>query len=418
MPGKETMKQQGRVLQPDPLWKVLGIAIWIAFSMWAPLLAVPPIEHILIKTMNLTHTQVSWLYGGPILMMSLLAIPGGFLADSIGVKRTAGIGCTIIVIGNLLKGTAADYGQLLAYTLIYGVGLGLSFPNLPKLVAHCTPHERAHATMSIFTAGVLVSGGLSLAITLPVVYPIMQSYQGVFLIWSVPAFTATILWWFFIKEPPCGADPLTAGSDLRMVGKVLKKKVLWLLSAVFVLHNFFLYSWAGWITLFLVTKSASPGLAALIGSITLWMGIPSVLLATIASTKLGRRKPLLWAPGILMAVAALLAPYVDLRNSWLLMALVGACTTTRFTTILSLPIEIMPKEETGTASGLVMSVGYLGALLGPLICGRILDATNSFHLVFLVLTGVSALTSVLALALPETGGNQAPTETAIAQAPQ
>jgi cyanate permease len=69
---------------------------------------------------------------------------------------------------------------------------------------------------------------------------------------------------------------------------------------------------------------------------------------------------------------------------------------------MTLPIEMMPKEEVGTASGLVLAIGFTGGGIGPLIAGRILDLTGSLDLSFLVLAGLSIASAGIAFMIPET----------------
>ena len=71
--------------------------------------------------------------------------------------------------------------------------------------------------------------------------------------------------------------------------------------------------------------------------------------------------------------------------------------------MLALPVEMVPKEQVGTASGLVLSVGYAGGVIGPLIGGRILDLTDSLSLSLVVLVGTSIAIIGTAFMLPETG---------------
>jgi MFS family permease len=85
------------------------------------------------------------------------------------------------------------------------------------------------------------------------------------------------------------------------------------------------------------------------------------------------------------------------------MALVGIAVNTRFPILLALPIELIPEGEVGTASGLILSIGCAGGIIGPLIGGRILDLTGSLDLSLLALTGISIATAVVAFMLPETG---------------
>jgi len=51
----------------------------------------------------------------------------------------------------------------------------------------------------------------------------------------------------------------------------------------------------------------------------------------------------------------------------------------------------------------VLSIGYIGAIIGPLIGGRVLDLTGSLNQAMIILIIVSIATTIIALRLPETG---------------
>lgn len=395
------MQQEGSSRIP---WTILGNACLLGFAMFAPLFCVPPMEHILKEELLLTHAQTSLLFTAPILMLAAVAIPAGLITDRIGIRKAAGIGAIIIAVGTILRGTATNSSSLLAFTFIYGVGLGWSFPNLPKLVSAWIPRQKAGMATGIFTLGMLIGSSLALAITMPVVFPITNTIQGVFFIWGIPPAIAAILWWILVKDFPGNRihdEPLTRA--ITPFRQILRDKNLWLVSIFLLLHMFFFYTWTGWAPTLMRLKGATPDLAGLITSITLWVGIPTVLLMPRLSYKLGLRKPFLWATSITLALAAWGAVHISLPMSWLLMTLIGVASITRYVTVLALPVEMMPKEAVGTASGLVLAIGYIGGVIGALIGGRILDLTGNLDQSLLVLTGASIAAAGIALRLPETG---------------
>jgi len=385
-------------------WTVLVCAFFMAFAIYSPMFCVPPMEHILKEELLLTHAQTGLLFTAPFLMLVALAIPGGLLADRIGIKKAAGIGAILIVIGTVLRGTATTASSLITFTLIYGIGIGLSFPNLPKLVSVWVPKEKAGIATGIFTTGIMVGAALALALTMPVVFPLAKTFQGVFFIWSIPPVVAAILWWILVKEP--GSNTIDSGLGNRnhaLFLKVIRNKNLWLVSALLILENIFFYNWSGWTPALTMLKGATPELAGVIASIQLWDSIPTVFLIPRLSYRLCLRKPFLWVTSIILAVTMLSAIYVNLPMLWFIVVVVGVVDSARLVTMLALPVELMPKEEVGTASGLVLSVGYTGSIIGPFIGGRILDLTESLDISLLVLTGISIITVLVALKLPETG---------------
>lgn len=376
----------------------------MAFAIWAPMLCVPPMAHILKAELLLTHTQTSLLYTIPILMLAVLGIPGGLLGDRIGVRKAAGIGIIIIAVGTILRGTATSASSLVAFTFIYGVGVGVSFPNLPKLISGWVSREKIGIATGIYVAGIAAGEGLAMAITMPLIFPLTNTFQGVFFIWSIPPIVAAVLWWILVRDPPRSNipdEPVSRGNiPFR---QTLQNKNLWLVAILFLLFVFFWNGWAAWAPALMMMKGATENIAGLIVSICIWVGIPTGLLIPRVSYKLGLRKPFLWIPFITLALSAWGAIYINIPWSWSLMTLVGVAFNTILPTILTLPIEMVSKEEVGTATGLVLAVGNVGGIIGPLVGGRIFDLTGDLHLFFLVLVGISVAATAIAFRIPETG---------------
>jgi CP family cyanate transporter-like MFS transporter len=385
-------------------WHLLG-SVWVlAFAMTAPMFCVPPMEHILKEELLLTHAQTSLLFSVPILMLVILAIPGGVIADRVSAKNAAGMGAIMIAVGALLRSTATSTPSLLTFTFIYGIGFGLTFPNLPKLISAWCPREKAGIATGIFVTGTLTGVALTTATTIPLVFPITNTFQGVFLIWSIPPVAAAILWWTTVRESPPNRPPAgPTNTERTPLRQILTNKSLWLIAVFMLAHNTFFFTWMGWAPSMMMLKGATPQLAGLIASAAAWVPIPTLLLIPRLAYKLGRRKPFIWTSALATTLLAWGTIYANLPLSWLVMALVGIAQSTRFVFVLALPIEMRPAREVGVASGLILSVGFIGGLAGPWLAGHILDLTGSLDLSLLFLAGISAIMTVLGLRLPETG---------------
>jgi len=201
---------------------------------------VPPMEHLLTEELLLTHTQTSLLYAAPNLMIIALAIPAGIVADKIGVKKAVGIGVSILAVGAMLRGIAFDATSLLGFTFVYGVGLGWLFPNLPKLVSTWLPREKVHAATGIYSMGMFVGTALPLAGTMSLVYPMTGSYQGVLLVWGIPAVVAALLWLFFSRTSlPLDTQQRSESELSGQFRRLMMNKDLLLISGLFFIHQFF-----------------------------------------------------------------------------------------------------------------------------------------------------------------------------------
>lgn len=385
-------------------WLIVGNACLMGFAVWIPTYCVPPMEHIIKTEFLLTHTEASLLFASPSLMLMAVGFPGGFIADRIGAKRAIGIGVIIMVIGATLRGIATSTSSLLSFTLIYGVGLGLSFPNLPKMISGWVSPKKVGMALGIYSAAMFAGEALALAITVPLIFPITHSIQGVFLMCSAPLVVAAIAWWILVKDPPHLSIERDPASRIGVsLYKVLRNQNIWLLAGLYLIICFFYNSWIGWSPALLILKGASPDLAGLMTSMTLWIGIPAALIIPRISDRTGLRKPFLWGGMITLAICAWAAMDVSILFSWPLMAVVGIALTSTIPIIFAIPVEMIHRDSVGTASGLVISIGMIGSSIGPLIGGRILDLTGNLDLSLILLVVISAVATGIAFRLPETG---------------
>jgi len=372
--------------------------------MWAPIFCVPPMEPIIKEHLLLTHTQTSLLLSAPVLMLAVTAIPAGLVSDRVGIKKAIGIGLVMMAAGAVLRSTASDFTSLLAYTFIFGFGFGWTYPNLPKLVSVYFSKDKANVAMGIVNSGFPIGTALGLAITVPIILPIAETYQGVFLIWSIPTIIALVSWWILIRQP--SSKPSNIGksrTSITSFRSAFSNKHLWLVAVLMSLHHFTTWNWNGWAPVMMMLKGASPSLAGLIASITIWAILPTFLLAPRLSHRIGLRKPFLWVPSIVLAIAFWGTQYITINISWFVMALVGIAFGTRFTTLMALPLELAHESEVGMASGMMLSIASVGSVIGPLIGGHILDTTQNFDMSLIVLTIISLAATFIAFKVPETG---------------
>ena len=384
--------------------KILISAFFVYFSLFTSIMCVPPMEHVIRGELLLTHAETGILFAIPFLMLVALAIPAGRTADLIGVRKSAGIGIVILAVGSILRGTSTDASSLFIFTFICGAGFGWIFPTLPKFVSTWISRERSGRTTGILVSGLAAGSAMAMALTMPLVFPVTGTFQGAFFIWGILPAVAAILWWVLVKDPlECEAGNWSVGNNHTPTFSLLRNKNLWLIAALLFLNEFFIMSWFGWSPSLLMLKGATPDIAGLISSMTVWVSIPAAFLMPRLAYRMGVKRPFLWIPSIVLALAAWGAIHMNLMISWLIMALVGFAEVTRFATVLALPVDIMSKRQVGIASGLVMSIGYAGGFIGPWITGRIMDITTNFDISLLVLVGVSIASVGIAFKIPETG---------------
>ena len=375
--------------------------------MFCPILCIPPIAFIIKQELRVSHAAVGFLFALPVTVLVVLALPGGSLADRLGTKRAVGIGAIVMTAGSLMRGFSDSYATLLVLTILYGLGFSTIYPNLPKLVGLWFPREKVGLATGVYTTGITTGAAISLAITLPLIFPLAGSIQTTFFFWSIPAVAATALWWILVEDPPLPSKPRGPGSgedrDDRSSSSLWRNRNMWMIALMLFLNNLHFYTWSAWTPALMMMKGASPDLAALIASFRAWVALPMIFLMPWISYRVGVRKPFIWGSALLLAIASWSAIYLPVPLGWPLMATIAVCTGGTFPMILAFLLEMLPSQSVGKASGTVLSIGYIGGLLGPWLAGYIVDSTASLDLALLFLGGAAILWAWIGFSVPETG---------------
>jgi cyanate permease len=390
-------------------WLMLSCAWLLAFAMYAPMLCIPPMEHIIKEELFISHAQVGLLFALPVAVLVAVAIPSGFLADKYGIRKVVGVGAVVMAFGSLMRGTFTSFSLFFAFSCLYGIGFGLIYPNLPKLVGIWFPREKAGLATGVYATGIATAGSLAFAITLPIVFPVTNTIRGTLYLWSIPAIMGALLWWIFAQDSPFPHGTVQSqqtnptNPTIKPSAAAWKNKGIWLVAFMLFFNNIHFYTWTGWSPTLLIMKGAPPALAALIASVMGWITLPIIFLMPWGSYKVGLRKPFIWASAIILALASWIAIYIPVSLGWLLMIFLGITVGGTFSIILAFPVEMVPKDSVGMASGMVLSIGYVGGLVGPWFAGYVQDITGTLDLALVALSGMAIVWACITFLLPETG---------------
>ena len=382
-------------------WVVLSCAWLLGFVTWGSAIIVSPILGVIKTDLFLTYSQAGLLFSLPMIVASLFAIPGGLLADRVGVRVAAGMGAILVGIGGFLRGASADYLMLLFFTSVFGVGWGFIMPNLPKLVSCWFSKKFFGRATGIYSTGVAAGAFFTLAIAAPI-YSATGSWQGVFFIWATVAFAIATVWWVLVRDPAsCGPTYSGGSKDLsaKLTYTVWKNKDVWLCAFLFFGSVMLYYSLIAWLPSILLEAGVSFQSATLTTSLIPLFSMLGMGVSPLLSDKLGRRKPFLWISFLVCTVILLTLWYVPADHQWFLISILGFMTGTQFALCLTVTTEIVESRFVGSASGVVLSVGYVG-VVGSWMTGYILDFSTFFY-ALVMLSMVSIALMILGLLLPE-----------------
>jgi MFS transporter, CP family, cyanate transporter len=365
---------------------------WLAgFTMWGTLLAVVPVLGQLGSDLHLARSQLGLVFSIPILTLAFVAPLGGILADRFGPRRIGAAGLAFVGLGGLLRGYSVDLASVLAFSILFGAGWGLSLPNLPKIVGGWFEKKSSGAVTGIYSTGIYVGAGVATAVTL-------SSFWRINLIgWGILSLFVSILWWAMIRDPP-----LPSKADSSNFAGVLRNRSLLVLTAIFFLGaNVTFYTLTGWLPQILASTSWI-GSPTFVASLLSFFAAPSTILVPLASDRIRLRRPFLLIPCISGSAAsyALLSGPTGLQAASV--AALGVSISAIFVICLTLSAELVDPRMVGSASGLML-LAYSGGVLGPWLSGFTQDLTGGFAPTMVMLVASFLVSAALALALPETG---------------
>jgi sugar phosphate permease len=125
----------------------------------------------------------------------------------------------------------------------------------------------------------------------------------------------------------------------------------------------------------------------LIASLIMWT-FPAIPAATYIANTFNRKRLLLFTACALISAFVLSIYYSSGLMLWIVTTLFGISINIPFSFLFLLPMEFAEETQIGSSTGLVLTVAYLGGIVGPIISGAIRDFTANFELGFFIASGV------------------------------
>jgi CP family cyanate transporter-like MFS transporter len=387
---------------------VLALAWFVAFNLRSGFIGLGPALPALTVDLGLSFAQAGFLVAVPTLMMGVMAVPGGALVDRWGPSRVITAGLSLVAIGGGLRAVAPEFVLLLALTFLFGAGIGVSQPSLPRLMRSRFP-LRLGVTTGVYASGLVSGSIIAASLTGPLLDRIGEpaAWRLPLLLWGVLAGIALVVWTVVMR--PWRAEPVTverrAGpEDATTAGwSPWRDRQAWISASLFAAQGIVYYLLVAWLPAIYGEAGTSATATAALFAVFNAATLPAILLFPSWSDRLRRRRPpaIVAASFVLIGVLGLLVlPLADPWR-WLWPALAGAGVSGVFAMSLVLPADIAPAGRTGAVAGMVLAIGYAASALGPVIAGIVRDVTGSFAATLLLLPVIGVLMIALSAFAPE-----------------
>ncbi|MCC6948914.1 MAG: MFS transporter [Bradyrhizobiaceae bacterium] len=372
------------------LWLTFGL-LWLAgMGLRLTVLAIPPVLPLIEADLGLTGTQIGVLNGLPVILFALAALPGALLIARYGALPALVTGLLLAGIASALRGVLPNLLWLYAMTIVMGVGIAVMQPAMPALVREWVPQRIGFAT-AIYTNGLLVGEVIPVALTLPLVLPLVDgSWRGSLAFWGLPMIVIAGLMVFAPRSSRSGYSTMKVRP--RWWPDWRDPKV-WQLGFILSSVNTAYFNANAFIPGHLTYAGRPDLISATLTALNLAQLPASFLLLTIARRVERRAWPLI-ATGIIILVALIGIAFTASVWTVAFAALLGFVGAITLALGLTLPALLADSDDVARTSAAMFTVSYALAMLFSIASGAAWDLAGDPRWAFLP-TAISVLPQIL-----------------------
>jgi len=252
-------------------------------------------------------------------------------------------------------------------------------------------------------------------------------WRWMFILQGLPAILWAFVWWRLVDEKPrdaswLGADDREAVEQclqqeqegikpVKNYGEAFRSRAVVLLCLQYLLWSVGLYGFVMWLPSII---KAAPNMDIVttgwLSSVPYLLAILAMLGASYYSDRTLDRKSYIW-PFLLVGSLAFYGSYlVGTDNFWLsfvLLVIAGGAMYAPYGPFFAVITEILPKNVSGGAIGLINSMGALGSFAGAYIVGYLNGLTGGFGASYILMAGallLSAILTIIVVKAPDRSG--------------
>ncbi len=368
--------------------------LWlIGTALRLTILAVPPVIPSIHHDLNLNATQIGVLTGLPSMLLAFAAVPGSLLIARLGVTSAIFVGLALTAIGGALRGAFPDVFWLYAMTIVMAGGVAILQVSMPPAVRAWTPQRIGFAT-AVYTNGLLIGEVAPVALTLPLIVPLMGNWQGAFAFWSAPVVAIALVVLLFAPRRPATSATATRRRWWPDWGSLL----IWRLGIMLGTINAVYFGTNAFLPDFLTSHGQGAWISASLSALNAGQLPASALLLAFASRLELKAWPYV-AAGLtcILALAGIAfgsGPVVVAAA-----AVIGFCCASILVLALALPPLLAPPDDVHRVTAAMFTISYSLAVVVPVISGALWDASGIAAMAFLPIAICGIILAVLSPAI-------------------
>jgi len=375
----------------------------ISLAMMASYFAydcIGPLTPLLKEKLNLSTTQVYWLYSIYSVPVILFVVLGGLLADKLGVKKAAILFAALFTFGTILT-ASQNFWIMLIGRFFFGIGAECYYVVVNKVLAKWFKNK-----------GLAMAFGVNLFLSRAGTYAaffglpwMAQNFSLGTALWIVAGINVLGLLFSIIyslidrygekKKYVSFLEQKEATFDLRSALKL--PLAFWVISLLCVTYYSAIFPFQACATDFFTERYNLDNIAAgrLAGTIILISMFVTWIFGAIID-RIGKRATMLIIGSLAMIPCHVALAYTDI-NPWIPMIVLGLSFALVPAALWpALPL-IAKENQLGTAYGVIAMIQNIGLFVFPLAVGKIRDTTGSYKLAMVMFAGLGVLGLLFAI---------------------
>lgn len=387
-----------------PLWRgrflVFAGILLVALNMRLAVAGLSPIIPLIQQDFPLSIFAISFLGFIAPLCFALGGIFTPKIARRAGLEYTVVIALTLIIIGHILRATAANWGGLSVGTFLALLGMGFGNVLMPPLVKKYFP-DRIPLMTSLYMTLVAISSLLPPLIAVPLSHSI--SWRGFLGQWGIIAVLALIPWIIEISRNRSAAKAAALAATTEVHPDhvaIWRSSTAWAIAIILAVSSINGYAMFAWMPIILsdISNVSLVQAGALLGVFAA-MGAPFALILPMIAARVRRVDYL-----VHIATACFLVGYAGLiffpTQATLLWVIIAGSGPLLFPlALVMVNLRTRTPRTSMALSGFATTIAYVVALSGPPALGMLFSVTGNWTAALIFLTVISLSGSAAGIVL-------------------
>lgn len=377
----------------------LGILLALAFLLGYDIQMVSATAPRLIQILQINSKQLGTVFSASNFGLFFGSLLGGRLGDRFGYRNMLLAATIVFGVGTLLTAGVTAFVPMVMVRAICGLGFGCALPNLLSTSTLISSSQaRFSVTATVFWA--IPFGGLAVAGT-AYAFPASASIVWIYLLGGVLTLGCVPIGLLVLPDGHAPINKLASRgggiiNTLFSDGRLVTTLLIWL---AFISSYVSSYIMSNWFTIFATHRGIAREHAPLVLVGYSVSGIFGTLIIGRLADRFGPRWPI--AIAWIVASLAMLSLAVDESPNVIfpVAAIVGFMSSGACISLYALTTFYYPASARGLGAGAGIGSARIGAIVGPLYAGFLLDAGYSVNQVIVLPAGAAIVACIAIIAL-------------------